>query len=127
MPQNPLTQRYLLFLQMFLTDCQARNLRPATLTFYCQELTRFLAHSTETGCKMLEDITPYMIRAYFDYLQGDRKLSSASLHTSLDRIKAAAAEIARDGQTILDRFEQPKPHPLLGQLSAIADCNCFLR
>jgi hypothetical protein len=90
MPQNPLTQSYLLFLQMFLTDCQ--------------ELTRFLAHSTETGCKTLEDITPYMIRAYFDYLQGGRKLSSASLHTSLDRIKAAAAEIARDGQTILDRF-----------------------
>ena len=32
---------------------------------------------------------------------------------AFDRMKLAAAEIARDGQTIIDRFEQPKPHPLL--------------
>jgi len=32
---------------------------------------------------------------------------------AFDRMKAAAAEIARDGQTVRDRFEQAKPHPLL--------------
>lgn len=32
---------------------------------------------------------------------------------AFDRMKAAQAEIARDGQTIADRFGQPKPHPLL--------------
>ena len=32
---------------------------------------------------------------------------------AFDRMKAAQAEIANDGQTILDRFSQPKPHPLL--------------
>jgi P27 family predicted phage terminase small subunit len=30
-----------------------------------------------------------------------------------DRMKAAAAEIEKDGQTLPDRFGQPKPHPLL--------------
>ena len=30
-----------------------------------------------------------------------------------DRMKSAAAAIARDGQTVLDRFDQAKPHPLL--------------
>lgn len=38
------------------------------------------------------------------------------LQTSLeafDRLKAAQAEIKRDGATIVDRFGQRKPHPLL--------------
>lgn len=30
-----------------------------------------------------------------------------------DRMKMAQAEIERDGQTVMDRFEQPKPHPML--------------
>ena len=30
-----------------------------------------------------------------------------------DRMKMAAAEIAKDGQTVEDRFGQQKPHPLL--------------
>jgi P27 family predicted phage terminase small subunit len=32
---------------------------------------------------------------------------------AFDRMKAAQAQIARDGQTVLDRFDQPKPHPML--------------
>jgi P27 family predicted phage terminase small subunit len=30
-----------------------------------------------------------------------------------DRMKAAAATIEREGQTVKDRFDQDKPHPLL--------------
>ena len=30
-----------------------------------------------------------------------------------DRLKMAQAEIVRDGQAVMDRFSQPKPHPLL--------------
>lgn len=32
---------------------------------------------------------------------------------SFDRMKAAQAQIAVEGQTVLDRFDKPKPHPLL--------------
>src|SRR5687768_16646756 len=32
---------------------------------------------------------------------------------AFDRMKAAQAEIAKDGQTVRDRFGQAKPHPLL--------------
>ena len=30
-----------------------------------------------------------------------------------DRMKMAQAAIAREGQTVMDRFDQAKPHPLL--------------
>ena len=32
---------------------------------------------------------------------------------AFDRMRLSQSEIARDGQTILDRFDQRKPHPLL--------------
>jgi len=32
---------------------------------------------------------------------------------AFDRMRGAQADIARDGATVVDRFGQPKPHPLL--------------
>jgi len=44
-------------------------------------------------------------------LGGVSLLSAAA--EARDRAEAARAAIERDGQTIKDRFEQVKPHPLL--------------
>jgi len=46
----------------------------------------------------------------------DDRAAILLLQTALearDRMAEAQAKIKKDGLTILDRFEQPKPHPLL--------------
>ena len=59
-------------------------------------------------------------RRWWRELQGEYQISDAAglllLQTACeahDRMKAAAAAIAEDGQTLPDRFGQTKPHPLL--------------
>ena len=59
-------------------------------------------------------------KRWWKELQGEYAISDAAglllLQTAMeahDRMKMAQAEIERDGQTVLDRFSQPKPHPLL--------------
>ncbi len=59
-------------------------------------------------------------KAWWNELQGEYPISDSGgrllLQTALeafDRMKSAAAEIDRDGETIKDRFDQVKAHPAL--------------
>lgn len=64
----------------FLLDCQARNLRPATLTTYRQQLGQFADFCREVGAADLADIQPNLIRRYFISMQS-RELQAASIRS----------------------------------------------
>ena len=78
---NPLT-RLDFALTAFLTDGQARNLRPHTIDYYRQQVGWFLAYVTDSGATTPQDITPHPIRAYLVHLQQEREWADASIHAA---------------------------------------------
>lgn len=56
-------------LAIFLLDCQARDLRPATLTTYRLQCSSFKVFCRDVGISDLADIDPNLLRTYFVTLQ----------------------------------------------------------
>src|SRR5690606_36014485 len=87
MQTNPLT-RLDFALTAFLTDGQARNLRPRTIDYYRRQLGWFLAYVADNGGTTPEDISPHLIRAYLVHLQQERQWADASIHTAARAVRA---------------------------------------
>ena len=86
MPSKPLTPLRLL-LDVFLLDCRARRLRPATLTFYRQQITYLIDYATANNATEAPHISPALLRAYLVSLQ-DRGLADASIQTAVRAVRA---------------------------------------
>lgn len=74
-------------LATFLLDCQARNLRPATLDTYRIQLGLFAKFCNEIDAPDLLDITPNLIRSYFITCQA-RGVRPASIRSYARCIQA---------------------------------------
>ncbi len=72
---------------MFFTDCQARNLKPKTVSFYRQQLGPFVAFCAEHGVGDVGGVTAPLIRLYIVGLQG-RGLSESSVHAGARSVRA---------------------------------------
>lgn len=111
MPANPLTPHTEFVLRMFLTDGQARNLRPRTIEYYRTQLTWFLGYVAQSGGATVEDITPYLVRAYLVYLQQERRWADASIHTAARAIRAFFKFLEAEGliqESPMRRVKMPK-------------------
>ncbi|MCC6457220.1 MAG: tyrosine-type recombinase/integrase [Caldilineaceae bacterium] len=62
-------------LEMFMLDCEARRLTPATRYFYQNKIGLFVRWCGEHDIELLTDLTPHDLRRYFINLQ-HRELSS---------------------------------------------------
>ena len=97
-------------LESFLLDAEARQLRPATLRYYRQQLTWFVAHCQESGVQKPEEITAHLIRAYLAGLQA-RGLSASSVHAAARAVRAFANFLEAEGlvaQSPMRRVRMPK-------------------
>ncbi len=74
-------------LEAFLLDAKARQLRPASIRYYSQQLNKFTAYAAQNGAYTVDAITPTMIRAYLSALQ-DQGLSTASVVSAARAAKA---------------------------------------
>jgi site-specific recombinase XerD len=62
-------------LEMFMLDCEARRLTPATRYFYHNKIGLFVRWCSENDVELLSDLSPHELRRYFIHLQ-HRELSS---------------------------------------------------
>jgi len=81
---------------LFLLDCEARNLTPATLRFYWQRLGLFVAFADRAGVTTPTAITPKLIRDYIlDFQQ--RKCSPYYVHQHARALKTLCGFWVREG------------------------------
>ena len=81
--------------QMFLLDCEARRLTPATRQFYRAKLSVFLRWCSENDVRLLSDLTPHRLRQYFVSLQR-RQVSSQYQHNLARTIRSFLNYCVRD-------------------------------
>jgi integrase/recombinase XerD len=81
---------------LFLLDCDARNLTPGTLRFYRQRLGAFVAYCEQAGACELDQVTASLIR---EYLAGfiERKASPYYTHQHARTVKAWCNFLVREG------------------------------
>lgn len=81
--------------EMFMLDCEARRLTPATRQFYRAKLSVFFQWCTENAVEVISDLTAHKIRQYFVYLQR-RSLSGQYQHNLARTIRAFLNYCVRD-------------------------------
>ena len=96
---HPLTPQIVFAFESFMLDCEARQLRPATLRYYRQQLTWFLTFAVDAGADGPEGITAFIIRSYLASLQ-HRDLSPASVQSAARAIRAFCNFLV--GEEIMD-------------------------
>ncbi len=81
---------------LFLLDCEARNLTPATLRFYWQRLGLFVGYAERAGVTTPAAITPALLRAYLlDFRE--RQLSPYYQHQHARALRTLCNFWVRDG------------------------------
>jgi site-specific recombinase XerC len=113
---------------MFLLDCEARRLTPATREFYKVKLSRFIRWCESEGVHALHELTAHHIRHYLVHLSR-RKLSSQYQHNLARSIRAFLNYCIRDElleKSPFDKVQMPrlekkfsKPSP---QLTFMPSC-----
>jgi site-specific recombinase XerD len=71
----------------FIYDCKIRNLRPGTIKFYSNKLTKFSAFCNKSQCKYVEEINSILLRHFFNYLDVNGH-NSGGKHAYYRAIKA---------------------------------------
>ncbi len=84
---HPLTPQIVFALESFLLDAEARQLRPATMRYYRQQITWFLAFAVDAGITAPCEISALTIRKYFTDMQ-HRGLSPASVQSAARAVRA---------------------------------------
>lgn len=95
MPQTE-TPKLAAAFESFILDGKARRFTQQTIQFYTSQLNKFIEYCTEHNVQRLDQVTPYVIRAYIVSLQ-DRGLSDYSQHAAARSIKAFFSFAVRDG------------------------------
>ncbi len=109
MPLKSLTPLSLL-LDVFLLDCRARRLRPATLTFYRQQITYLIDFAIDSNVTEAAHISPALLRAYLVSLQ-DRGLADASIQTAVRAVRAFCNFLVKEEvvkESPMQRVKAPK-------------------
>lgn len=105
-----LTPSFALACDAFLLDAQARQLRPATLRYYRQQLGWFLTYAVRTGLYAPTEITAHTIRAYLASLQ-ECGLAAASVQSAARAICAFCSFLAAEeiiSSSPMKRVKLPK-------------------
>lgn len=79
---------------LFLLDCDARNLTPATLRFYWQRLGRFVAFCARSDVTTVADITSQVLRAFLVTFQ---EHSPYYAHQHARALKTFCGSLVREG------------------------------
>lgn len=99
-----------LALESFLLDAQVRQLRPATIRYYRQQLTWFIDFCHDRKMDNPEDISAPLIRSYLASLQ-ERGLAPASVHAAARAVRAFANFLVAEemlDQSPMQRVRMPK-------------------
>ena len=81
--------------EMFMLDCEARRLTPATRQFYRSKLVIFFRWCIDNGVQDIDSLTAHSIRKFFVYLQ-HRDLSGQYQHNHARSIRAFLNFCVRD-------------------------------
>lgn len=105
-PHDSLAEAY----AQFMLDRRARNVRPATLRFYEQQLLPFLAWCSDTGAEGIEGVLPAHVRGYIAQRR-EQGLADASLVSAYRALHAffsfCAAEELID-RSPMDKVTKPR-------------------
>lgn len=72
---------------IFLLDCQARQLRRASIHFYQKQITYFLDYAKRAGATSADDLTSALVRGYLVHMQS-RGLAQASIQSAWRAVRA---------------------------------------
>jgi site-specific recombinase XerD len=91
--------------EMFMLDCEARRLTPATRKFYRAKLSVFFQWCSANAVDIITDLTAHKLRQYFVYLQR-RNLSGQYQHNIARAIRAFLNYCVRDELTDVSPFNK---------------------
>lgn len=96
--------------ESFLLDVRARNLRPATLRYYRDQLRPFIRFANEQGAYTSKALSPNIIRAFLTAVQA-RGVTDGTVHAAARAVRAFCNFLAAEGlveQSPMRRVKMPK-------------------